>query len=224
MPPHGYERPTQAGPAPRAGFGMRQAAAPDPASDPGDAEADGWGPDGPPPRHAGGPAAGCPAAAIRPAGPGQPGRASRRQRPRVTARSACQSDLPGRGRPAAGPAPQPDRGATPAVPRPGPPRLAGRPWSRQRPGGRRPRDRRPGPAPPPTAVAAPGPRCRPRAGAPRRRRRPRPGGPAARETSRTASRRSPRAPRPQRSGSRHLASTRPGDLASSGGRGAGAGA
>src|SRR5580693_8510392 len=46
MPPHGYERPTQDGPPPRARSGMRQAAAPDSAFDPGDAEAGGWGPDG----------------------------------------------------------------------------------------------------------------------------------------------------------------------------------
>ena len=51
MPPHGYERPTQAGPAPRAGSGMRQAAAPAPAYDLDDTEANDWlwddrGPDG----------------------------------------------------------------------------------------------------------------------------------------------------------------------------------
>ena len=46
MPPHGYERPTQAGPAPRAGSGMRQAAAPASAFDLDDTEANDWRLDG----------------------------------------------------------------------------------------------------------------------------------------------------------------------------------
>ena len=33
MPPHGYERPAQAGAPPRAGFAMRQAPAPEPDGD-----------------------------------------------------------------------------------------------------------------------------------------------------------------------------------------------